>query len=182
MTTEVTDDDAESTGAGVPAGGGAPAVEAQRIDEVNITTAPPPVKGGGLNDKIVAIQSTVTRAAEAAKPILTTGSDTTKKSILSGIGLTILTGVWKSITSPFGLTVLAVCGGVALMLLIYWLTTRYLTKKDVRRREAEREQREHELRLKQADLDIENAKNLGDPQRLNAVVVQDPKALVVERQ
>lgn len=153
------------------------------------------VVGGRPSDDIIKIPANISEAqAMAAKVqsyIPTGGNDTTKTWVTRTIGGISVIGIINWIRDPAHLIPIAVCLGVALILLIFWLSTRYATKKHDRvlvadadrqaKEMAERDkQRAHELELKKLEIAQANAERLANPAKYNVVVDVAPSEPVVK--
>lgn len=128
------------------------------------------VVGGRPTDPIVPVPSALDKfkdLTERADPYLKAGIGTSGKLASGGIVTTIAIGIWKALTSPFGLIGI----GLGVGILIFWLWTRFATNREEMKNQAAQKERDHQMKMKLIELDIANAKNVATPSLYNAVVV-----------
>jgi len=170
---------------------GDPARETSGTDTTSAPTAPEgtaapkdaavqgeAVVGGRPSDSILKIPTSIGDAqamAEKVKSFIPEGgNDTTKTWITRTVGGISIIGIINWLRDPAHLIPIAVCLGVAVLLLVFWLLTRYASKKQDRALVAaalERDkQRTHELELKKIEVAQANAERLANPAKYNVVV------------
>lgn len=102
----------------------APEVPAQQCEAI---------EGGRPSDPIIKIPTNIGEAQALVGKVQSFipegGNDTTKKWITRTIGGISIVGIFNWLRDPSHLIPIGICMGVAILLLLFWLYTRYSTKK-----------------------------------------------------
>lgn len=149
---------------GAPDAPAAPSVQVEHADKV--VAAPPVVPGGGQNDPVKVIRTQLPDLLQQAGPYLKSGLGTSGKWSIGAVLLSVVGGVWKAATSPFGLVIL----GIGAVIFIVWQVSRYLTNKENMRLEDAKLQRAHEMAKLTLQVALTNQQVLADGSKQNVIV------------